>query len=316
MPGPDSISWVCCQLGAREHYAIPRAMHSDTQLLPEGRLQTMLTDVWCSPDQPFWGKLSRRAAERFHPELADARVRSWNTSAAGLRLRTRLRRQTGWSAIKARNEWYQDLVVEELQAIQREYPSRLFAVFAYSYDALKIFQFVKKAGWVSILGQIDPGPAEERIVADLHRQSTLGQASSWVPPPRSYWESWRKECELADRIIVNSVWSSDSLANEGIPRWKICTVPLVIQPASETLDFKRVYPARFTADRPLRLLFLGQAGLRKGIELVIEAADRLVGQPVEIWIVGPVQILRIDSHGRHPVLRWFGNVPRSSVNQY
>ena len=38
-------------------------------------------------------------------------------------------------------------------------------VFAYSYAAEGIFKFARERGWRTVLGQIDPGPAEERIVA-------------------------------------------------------------------------------------------------------------------------------------------------------
>lgn len=311
MPLPDAASWICCQIGAREHYAIPRALNS------AGRLHSLLTDVWCLPGLPLWGGLKRRVSGRFNPELAGIQVHSWNTFSFTFELWLNLRGQTGWAAIMSRNDWFQDLAVGKLEAIRREYPSRKFVVFAYSYAALRIFQFAKNAGWVAVLGQIDPGPAEEKIVARLHERSSLVKAgSSWAPAPALYWDKWRMECELADRIIVNSAWTCQGLTAEGISERKTCTVPLALQPAFETRTFNRVYPKVFSPERPLRLLFLGQAGLRKGIEVVIQAADRLIGQPVEIWIVGPVQVDRTAAHNRHPVLRWFGSVPRSAVNQY
>ena len=36
-------SWICCQLGAREHYAVPRA------LLITGMLGEFITDLWIRP---------------------------------------------------------------------------------------------------------------------------------------------------------------------------------------------------------------------------------------------------------------------------
>ena len=40
----------------------------------------------------------------------------------------------------------------------------------------------------------------------------------------------------------------------------------------------------------MRVLFLGQVNLRKGIARLLEAAQNLRDAPVEFWIVGPVQI--------------------------
>ena len=38
--------------------------------------------------------------------------------------------------------------------------------------------------------------------------------SVWKPAPKSYWDHWREEIDLADRIIVNSEWSRDCLQKE------------------------------------------------------------------------------------------------------
>ena len=37
-------NWICCQLGAREHYAVPRALHQRSSL------DYLITDTWVRPD--------------------------------------------------------------------------------------------------------------------------------------------------------------------------------------------------------------------------------------------------------------------------
>ena len=37
------VPWICCQLGAREHYAIPRALSR------VGILEALVTDAWVPP---------------------------------------------------------------------------------------------------------------------------------------------------------------------------------------------------------------------------------------------------------------------------
>ena len=50
--------------------------------------------------------------------------------------------------------------------------------------------------------------------------------------------------------------------------------------------FQRKYPAKFTLSRPLRVLFLGQINLRKGIGPLLDAVRTLRGEPIEFRIRG------------------------------
>ena len=44
----------------------------------------------------------------------------------------------------------------------------------------------------------------------------------------------------------------------------------------------------------MRVLFLGQVNLRKGVARLLQAARTLRDEPVEFWIVGPVQIANAE----------------------
>jgi glycosyltransferase involved in cell wall biosynthesis len=165
-----------------------------------------------------------------------------------------------------------------------------------------------------VLGQMDPGPAEERIVARLYEQS-VGQLGGWQPAPAEYWRAWREECALADVIIVNSTWSQRALLGEGIPGEKIRVIPLAYE-ASAAKEFKREYPAAFTLERPLRALFLGQINLRKGALPLIEATRLLRHEPIEFWFTGPVQIRVPDDLTKNPRVRWFGPVARGEAQRF
>src|SRR6185369_8250096 len=182
-------SWICCQLGAREHYAVPRALKLG------GLLDVLITDLWM-----------KRLTGRFHPGLAGARVVAPNIPALAFELKASLARKNGWTLISRRNEWFQKQAVGQLAHNH----NGNHTVFAYSYAAKRIFEFARERGWRTVLGQIDPGPAEERIVAGLQ------QNTDWEPAPKAYWDNWRDECSLADQILVNSNWSRDGLMAEGV----------------------------------------------------------------------------------------------------
>jgi glycosyltransferase involved in cell wall biosynthesis len=193
-------------------------------------------------------------------------------------------------------------------------------LLSYSYTALEPFRFAKARGWKRVLVQIDPGPEEERIVAEeAGRVPEL--AAGWQPAPAEYWALWREECKLADRIVVNSEWSREGLIRSGVPSEKISIIPLAYETPeirSQTSEIRgaRSYPARFTEERPMRVLFLGLINLRKGATRLLEAARMLRDQPVEFWMVGPVEIanaITIEHAGR---VKWFGPATRQQAAEF
>lgn len=71
------MRWICSQIGAREHYAIPRVLQH------AGKLEHLYTDFWASASWRVLGKLTGKSslATRYHPELARAPVTGFNLQA-------------------------------------------------------------------------------------------------------------------------------------------------------------------------------------------------------------------------------------------
>ena len=298
-------TWICCQLGAREHYAVPRALQR------KRLLRELLTDLWLRP-----GTLTNwqnKLATRFHPELESACVTAANAAALAFELKSQAAGLDGWELISKRNDWFQQNVVAQLARRERELDQQPVSVFAYSYAAKGIFAFARERGWRTVLGQIDPGPVEERIVARLHHN---GNGNGWKPAPEVYWRQWREECELADQIVVNSTWSRDALVSEGVSATKICLIPLAFGPSGAAQAFQRSYPEAFTYARPLRVLFLGQINLRKGARQLLDAVRLLANEPVEFWFVGPQQIHVPEDLKDDARIKWFGAVSRAHVDRF
>jgi glycosyltransferase involved in cell wall biosynthesis len=84
-------------------------------------------------------------------------------------------------------------------------------------------------------------------------------------------------------------------------------------PAAREVRGLRSYPARFTQERPLRVLFLGLINLRKGVARLLEAARILRGEPVEFWMVGPVEIANASTITDAGRVKWFGAVTRNQA---
>ena len=134
--------------------------------------------------------------------------------------------------------------------------------------------------------------------------------------PVDYWSRWREECAIADRIVVNSSWSYDALLAEGVAETKIRVVPLAYEEPKPAARFRREYPSEFTLSRPLRVLFLGQINLRKGVGPLLDAIKLLRGEPIEFWFVGPIQISIPADLRDDPKVHWIGSVPHEGTARF
>lgn len=307
----SASQWICCQLGAREHYAIPRVLQQ------QNRLDRLVTDAWVESESWF-NRLPKSCLpalrERFHLELSNADVSFFNNSLINFELIQKAQKSSGWHKIINRNDWFQKKTIAALEKKKFKKEEQI-NLFAYSYAALDIFKYAKSRGWNTILGQIDPGLLEEESIVK-QRSLYPDLRSLWQPAPKEYWQNWQEECSLADKIIVNSNWSKQALENKGVASEKIEIVPLAYNPPNKNLNFIRNYPSAFSTARPLRVLFLGQVILRKGIAAILEAIELLKNEPVEFWFVGTMGITFPESIIKNDRVKIFGKVPRSTTVKY
>ena len=157
--------WIICQIGAREHYALGAEFHR------RGRLRALCTDVWAG-EGSLWRAVAALSASRgrnirgrYEPSLADARVISLDfASVASASLCAKLdRRRSLWERVMMANRRFDGAMARRLESGDLLGPraGRRPVVFAYSYAAREIFSVAKRAGCITVLGQIDPGPDED-----------------------------------------------------------------------------------------------------------------------------------------------------------
>src|SRR5262249_26856314 len=146
----------------------PRALHE------RGILAALFTDVWADPQSSLGSvlkRLSSRLVTRFEPRLKDARVEHFTSSLLWFEARRAFLRSwgaNGWEDITARNKWFQQLAVRRLSESGLVTASQHAVFHAFSYAAREIFAIAKRAGHFTVLQQIDPGLAEEEIVAEAY----------------------------------------------------------------------------------------------------------------------------------------------------
>lgn len=299
--------WIIAQLGAREHYVIPRTLHQ------RGRLAALLTDAWVPPQHLLrYLPGLQSLKDRYHPALQTAQVQSATMSLLTFEAQARLKGWEGWTRMIRRNRWFEQHVTRMLDSIWEAH-TREPVVFSYSYAAHDLFTEAKKRGVFCVLGQIDAGPHEEDLVAAEHKRQSV-YSHDQVRAPAPYWKRWREECAMADLIVVNSAWSKEALSESGIAGDRVQVVPLAYE-APQTAPVSS-YPDSFSEERPLRVLYLGTLTLRKGLARLVEAAQHIQDMPVKITVVGGGALSVPDSARNAPNIEWVGRVPRSDVNRH
>ena len=163
------------------------------------------------------------------------------------------------------------------------------AYFGYSYMSLEMLEVERRQRNLTIVDQIDPGPVEFRLVADeMARYPEI--AGLPAPYPVKYYARLRQEWKLTDVIVVNSEWSREAIIAEGADQEKIAVVPLAYE-SGEVLSHGSAPLRRQYSTAPLRVLWLGQVNVRKGIKYLIDAARLLVNENVHFDVVGAIRIL-------------------------
>jgi glycosyltransferase involved in cell wall biosynthesis len=213
------------------------------------------------------------------------------------------------------NAGFQKNVLKHLDSITLQTGgAEQVTLFSYSYAAKDLFIEAKRRGWRTILCQIDPGVEEANLVEALSLARPEWQCARFAPP-RQYFDQWREECELAGKIIVNSEWSKKALIRQGVDDAKIVEIPIPYDPPQAT-SARSPFNGSFSASRPLRLLFLGQVSLRKGIRELVLAMHRLQGEPVELTVVGDPQVQVPENLKSLNSINWVGGVHRAETSAF
>jgi glycosyltransferase involved in cell wall biosynthesis len=157
--------------------------------------------------------------------------------------------------------------------------------FTYDTGALETFEWLKKRGNRCVLAQMDPSRVEVKLVREEERLWPGWQPEA-ADVPEEYFGRREREWELADKIVVNSEFTKRALIEQGVDIDKIVIIPLCYEK-----DHREDVASRIpTNGAALRVLWLGQVILRKGIQYLIEAARLLAREKIHFDVVGPIGI--------------------------
>lgn len=295
-------------LGARRHYAVPRLLND------AGLLEQFFTDSYIGNKPmlkaalntlPLGNTWKRRWLDREDSRLPPEKVTSFELLGIRYALnRRRCKSKASQEAVfSATSRRFNTAILGQTKISKS-------AIWGFNTASLELFRAAKQKGTVCILDQtILPRRLEANLL-----ESTAADWKGWQPgfraPKNGGILAEREELEwkLADFILVGSNFVREGLIGCGVPQNKITVIPYGV----ETSRFS-ASPRTETGHRPLRVLFVGEVGLRKGAPHLLEALLRLGPENVEARLVGK---LALDPKLIAPytsVATFLGAVPRAQV---
>lgn len=300
---------VVSQIGARMHYAVPRMLHN------LGRLERFYTDIcatkgWprllaAAPVHVLPAQLRRLAGRRPHGVPSDRITAFTNFGLAFHR-----RRSTAQSAGEAgaATLWG---CREFSRRVVRHGFGQAKGLYAFNGAALEQLVAARAAGIFTILEQcmaplalLDDLLSEE--AAAFPAWAAAGEAGSSAQ--RALAEREKAEWAEADLIVCGSDFVKRGIGACGGPEDRCVVVPYGVDIPSEQ-------PARTAPTGPLRVLTVGEVGLRKGSPTVLEAARRLKGAAV-FRMVGPCALPAAVRAELAADLELVGAVPRAEIGRH
>ncbi|MDA8951859.1 glycosyltransferase family 4 protein [Flavobacteriaceae bacterium] len=98
-----------------------------------------------------------------------------------------------------------------------------------------------------------------------------------------------REWELADKIIAPSPYVYEELIKAGADKTKISIVPYGYQNSINFVDRKNNLIEKFKTNKTLKVIFVGNAGFRKGIHDFVNVAKRFLEYDCEFFVIGNIE---------------------------
>jgi len=290
---------VTVHRGSRDGYQVARGLHD------AGLLEALVTDLYWPAEHP-----AAVAVERLIPAKISTSLRRRHVE----HLPSKLVAQCWGSGIAAfaagKTRWlpfdFGRAAVRWCDRTLGAYAGRLAtqkraAILSYSYYAHSAFSNYT-GHQPRILFQLHPHPASVRNILSrerlLHPDCASSLDKEWeLALPEEDFRRLVDETAMADHWLVASQFTKKTLVDAGISPERIGVVPYGID-----LDrFKPRQRVRGTGE-PLRLLFVGTLGQRKGIKYLLQALELLPAGSVELTMCGrPVDDLAMLRQSKFPI---------------
>ena len=297
---------VVSQFGARMHYAVPRILEQ------AGMLERLYTDICAVRGWPrllrtvpkdLLPRPLRRLGGRIPEGIPPAKITCFEmiglSAVASRMLDDSQAGETATALASARRF--------SLAVVGRGF-GEARGFYGISGECLEQIEAARAQGLRTAVEQIvAPKKILDRLVQqEFERHPGWEPTIGDDPGSSAFADREKAEWDAADLIVCPSSFVRDGVRAAGGPAERCVVVPYGI-------DARFRLPERsLAADRPLRVLTVGAAGLRKGTPYVLEAALRMRGR-ASFRLVGPVPLPATRRVQLSEALDMTGQVPRSEI---
>lgn len=292
--------------GSRMHYAVPRILQSAGLL---GRFYTDICAVqgWPQLLAPLPSSLLPRPLRRLKGRIPTGIPREKLTSFPLLGLQNQLRLGRG-SSLEESCRTHAWASKQLAHMVIDKGLSNEDILFTFDRAGLELMQHFKAQGGVCVMEQtVAPFRVWRRLVREEQQRFAEWEGPA-EPEGAMNWFAEREEQEwkLADTIVCGSEFVREGIVDCGGPAERVRVVPYGVDRRLARID------GRPRHGGPLRVLTVGEVGLRKGAPYVLEVARRLKGQ-AQFRMVGAVAASPQARSALAEHVELTGQVPRSEV---
>jgi len=299
---------VVAQLGARNSYSVPVALHL------YGALEQLCTDIYAEKGvisagvrmgaKLLRGKALRRWAGRYDSRLPTDRVTTF--PRFGLQYKWKVRRSKTPTDRTAAYLWggkrFCELVVEEGLGNAN-------GVYGFNSASLELLRAAKQAGLTCIVEQTSaPRQVEYALVIEEELRFpgwSWGTAKDELAAEYACRE--REEWQNADLVICPSQFVKQGIYMEGGPTHRLAVVPY----SSNQRFF--VNRDRSHQESRLHVLYAGKVNLQKGTAYLARAVAALHSNSVRVSAVGGIALSKVGRSEVERHIKLLGPVPRSEM---
>ncbi len=299
-------------IGSRNHYAIPvilskagllEKFYIDSYMGNKPLLESVLRLILRVYNKNFIKKWLTRKHNGINPN----KVKS--NEILGIKYAIERKRASDYAELEKIfvkfNAEFCNWIIRELQK-ERNLPDAFYGFNGASYE---LFKYLKEKNIIKILEQtLIPHKLEYEIINnELKKWKEWGKIEIKRNVNSELCERELKEYELSDYIIAPSPFVKAGLINLGVPSYKIILIPYGI----DTSQFP--YKRRIFKNRPLKIVFMGEVGLRKGAHYLLEALKKLGKENVHLKLVGSVSFKQEIISSYSDVADFLGHIPKSEI---
>ncbi len=302
---PTNARWAVARFGAYMHYAVPRILQQ------AGALEQLYTDFYAGDLGTGWltrvdkskrGSLLNRMMGRYSPDLPREKIKSFPLMGLEYYLHQYLS-----TDIESRSATFLRGGDKFAKRVVQAGFGNAEAIYCFNTAALPILRAAKARGIFTAYEQTIAPRAYEELLLSEEQKRFPGYEKPRVrgPSTEATIEIERAEWALADMILCGSEFVKEGVTHSGGPTEKCVVVPYGVEKFVARAERK-------AHGGPLRVLSVGEAGIRKGLTYLAEAAESLGGK-VECRWIGAVSLQpeARESVGRHVNLH--GIVPHSQI---